>query len=396
MSTGNSQNDATVSPVRLFPHDNPCPNPQLPPLLIETDGPYVPRPGDRMRRYCHRTIMAYQKQATNMTQLDQKEYLSLLQASYFKMPEDTPRGLAHHPLYSKLQTEPTWAKFVFLSALYPEILVIKGQPTPFQQQMISAFKSLDIKNDSEGYEFSKSSPQHDDDQDKVLSSPPSGPHPNPLDVLSTMQNAIMKLDEKLDATREEMRQQREQHENTMRQQREQHENTMRQQREQHENTMRQQHEQHEKAMLMKVDAKLDTARKEMTEIFKTEAERILQLYSRNVSEVVDVARNNDMAAIRSELAVSTSYIKSYMDGHWSNIESGVISELKSMLSSEVRVLIPRSINWLFNDKFSDVATDIKAQRQHCSDIHRAILEVHKLLQSMENFHKTGLWLPTLV
>ncbi|KAL6829487.1 hypothetical protein J3E69DRAFT_365086 [Trichoderma sp. SZMC 28015] len=151
-----------------------------------------------------------------MTQTDQNEYLSLIKASYFKMDRDTERGSVHHPLYSKLVNEPTWAKFVFLSALYPDISrIINRDPAPFQLQMLSAFKSLEIKIDTEGYFFYKSNPQRDGNQDEILSSPPSGSHPDLLNAISTMQNAIIKLDEKLDATRGEMRQQREQHEKTM-------------------------------------------------------------------------------------------------------------------------------------------------------------------------------------
>lgn len=211
-----------------------------------------------------------------MTQLDQNEYLSLIKASYFKMNRGTERGPSHHPLYSKLQNEPTWAKFVFLSALYPEILVIKGQPTPFQQQMISAFKSLHIEDNTQSYRLYKSNPQRNVDQDKVLSSSSSGAHPDLLNAILAMQNAIIKQGEKLDAIREEMRQQREQR------------------------------EQREKTMLIMLDQKLDAATKEMTEMFKKEGERMLQLYSRKVSEVVNVARNNDMTAIKSENASTAS------------------------------------------------------------------------------------------
>ncbi|OPB44349.1 hypothetical protein A0O28_0026670 [Trichoderma guizhouense] len=258
MATGNSQNDATVSPVRLLPHDNPCPNPQLPPLMIELDNPYVPQPGGRDQTSYATVIHAYQTQATNMTQLDQNEYLSLIKASYFRMDCDTERGPSHHPLYSKLQNEPTWAKFVFLSALYPEIKRIKRQPTPFQQQMISAFKCLRIECYAESYWF-YSEPQRDDHHNEVLSSPSSGPHPDLLDAISTMQNAIVKLDEKLTATREEMRQQREQHE---------------------------QHEKNMQNAIMRLDEKLDVIgeemgqqREESKQKFKREIERILQLYS---------------------------------------------------------------------------------------------------------------------
>lgn len=194
-----------------------------------------------------------------MTQLDQKEYLSLLEASYFKKNHYSVRGPCHHPLYWKLRIEPTWAKFVFLSALYPEILVIEGQPTPFQQQMLSTFKSLEMKDDWEGYQFYKRNPQRDDDQDKVLSSSTSGAQPDLLDVLSTTQNAIMKLDEKLDATREELRQQGEQ-------------------REQLEETMQN--------AIMTLDEKFDAIREEMGQQgeeskrkFETGVERIFQQYS---------------------------------------------------------------------------------------------------------------------
>ncbi|KAF3063319.1 hypothetical protein CFAM422_009912 [Trichoderma lentiforme] len=212
MSARNSQNgtddDAAVSPVRLLPHDNPCPNPQLPPLMIEVDNPYVPQPGGRDQYLYDAVIDAYQEQATNMTQLDQNEYLSLIEASYFKMDHDTKRGPSHHPLYSKLQNEPTWAKFVFLSALCPEISFIRGQPTPFQLQMISAFKSIEIEGYLRGYlSYRPNARRCYEHQDKVLSLPPSGPHPDLLDAISTMQNAIMNLNEKSDAIREEMRQQ---------------------------------------------------------------------------------------------------------------------------------------------------------------------------------------------
>ncbi|KAL6793850.1 hypothetical protein J3E68DRAFT_359484 [Trichoderma sp. SZMC 28012] len=266
MSTSNSQNgvddDATVSPVRLLPHDNPCPNPQLPPLRIEIDNPYVPQPGGRDQNFYEAVIDAYQHQAVNMTQLDQNEYLSLIEASYFKMDHDTKRGPSHHPLYSKLQNEPTWAKFVFLSALYPDISSIYyGQPTLFQQQMISAFKSIEIEGYLRGYmSYRPNSRRCYEHQDKVLSSVPSGPHPDPLDAISTMQNAITKLEKELDATREEMRQQREQHEKTM------------------QNAIMSLNE--------KFDALRDALREEMRQQgeaskqkFKTGIERILQLYS---------------------------------------------------------------------------------------------------------------------
>ncbi|PKK53695.1 hypothetical protein CI102_1478 [Trichoderma harzianum] len=195
-----------------------------------------------------------------MTQIDQNEYLSLIKASYFKMDRDTERGAVHHPLYSKLVDEPTWAKFVFLSALYPDISrIIRRDPTPFQRQMISAFKSIEIEIDYKGYLFYKPKSQRDDLQDKIFSSPPSGPHSDLLNTISTMQNAIMKLDEKLDATREEMRQQREQHE-------------------QHEKTMQN--------AIMSLNEKFDAIRDEMRQQveeskrkFKTGIERILQLYS---------------------------------------------------------------------------------------------------------------------
>ncbi|KAL7782137.1 hypothetical protein V8C43DRAFT_296592 [Trichoderma afarasin] len=222
--------------------------------MIELDNPYVPQPGGRDQKFYAVVIDAYQRQATNMTQLDQNEYLSLIEASYFKMDHDTRRGPVHHPLYSKVVNEPTWAKFVFLSALYPDISrIIRRDPTPFQRQMISAFKSIEIEIDYEGYLFYKSKSQRDDLQDKTLSSPPSGP------TISTLQNAIMKLDEKLDATIEEMRQQREQHE-------------------QHEKTMQN--------AIMSLNEKFDAMREEMRQQgeeskqkFKAGIERILQLYS---------------------------------------------------------------------------------------------------------------------
>ncbi|KAL6701841.1 hypothetical protein J3F84DRAFT_355941 [Trichoderma pleuroticola] len=124
--------------------------------------------------------------------------------------------------------------------------------------MISAFKSLEIEPDYEGYMLYRNIPQRDDHQDEVLSSPASGPHTDLLDAISTMQNAIMKQDEKLDAMIEEMRQQREQHE-------------------QHEKTMQN--------AIMRLDEKLNAIREmrpqdeELKQKFKTEVERILQLYS---------------------------------------------------------------------------------------------------------------------
>ncbi|KKO99672.1 hypothetical protein THAR02_08224 [Trichoderma harzianum] len=195
-----------------------------------------------------------------MTQIDQNEYLSLIKASYFKMDRDPERGFVHHPLYSKLVNEPTWAKFVFLSALYPDISrIIRRDPTPFQRQMLRAFKLLKIEIDAEGYFFYKSNPQRDDHQDEILSLPSSGSHPDLLNTISTMQNAIMKLDEKLGATREAIKSHREQHE-------------------QHEKTMQN--------SIMRLDEKLDAIREEMRQQgeeskqkFKTGIERILQLYS---------------------------------------------------------------------------------------------------------------------
>lgn len=194
-----------------------------------------------------------------MTQIDQIEYLGLIRAKHFMMSSKTMRGPTHHPLYSKLQNEPTWAKFVFLTALYPEIQDIKGHSTPFQQQMISAFKSIEIGVDYEGYLLYTPNPQRDDHQDKVLSSPSSAPHSDLLNTISTMQNAITMLNEKLDATREEMRQQLEQHE-------------------QHEKTMQN--------AIMRLDEKFDAIREEMKQRgeeskqkFRTGIERILQLYS---------------------------------------------------------------------------------------------------------------------
>ncbi|KAL6794953.1 hypothetical protein GGI42DRAFT_332706 [Trichoderma sp. SZMC 28013] len=87
-----------------------------------------------------------------MTKEDQDEYLNLVESIVYKK-SGRPVPLSHHPLYEKIMNESTWAKFVFLSALYPNLLDLdaNGQRTAFQIAMLSAFGSLLVDDYTKSY-----------------------------------------------------------------------------------------------------------------------------------------------------------------------------------------------------------------------------------------------------
>lgn len=86
-----------------------------------------------------------------MTQADQSEYLSLIASSFFRKTDDAQYGPLNHRLYAKLRREPTWAKFVFISALYPMLLDVSGKLSTLQREMVDVFKSLEVADDTNGY-----------------------------------------------------------------------------------------------------------------------------------------------------------------------------------------------------------------------------------------------------
>ncbi|KAM6485519.1 hypothetical protein HDV62DRAFT_288892 [Trichoderma sp. SZMC 28011] len=99
-----------------------------------------------------------------MTKEDQDEYLNLIESTSYEKSGLSTFLLSHHPLYEKLMNEPTWAKFVFLSALYPNILDTSGHHIAFHKAMLSAFGSLEVDDLTENYRFYHDEPDRQETQ----------------------------------------------------------------------------------------------------------------------------------------------------------------------------------------------------------------------------------------
>ncbi|KAL6829520.1 hypothetical protein J3E69DRAFT_379982 [Trichoderma sp. SZMC 28015] len=104
-----------------------------------------------------------------MTKEDQDEYLNLIESISYEKSGLSVFLLSHHPLYEKLMNEPTWAKFVFLSALYPNILDPSGQQIAFHKAMLSAFGSLQVDDLTENYRSYHDEPDRQETQESQQS-----------------------------------------------------------------------------------------------------------------------------------------------------------------------------------------------------------------------------------
>lgn len=104
-----------------------------------------------------------------MTKEDQDEYLNLIESISYEKSGLSVFLLSHHPLYEKLMNEPTWAKFVFLSGLYPNILDPSGQQIAFHKAMLSAFGSLQVDDLTESYRSYHDEPDRQETQESQQS-----------------------------------------------------------------------------------------------------------------------------------------------------------------------------------------------------------------------------------
>ncbi|KAL9476222.1 hypothetical protein ACSS6W_006063 [Trichoderma asperelloides] len=126
-------------------HTNPCPNPNIPPLRIELSD--IPcNESDEHYPMAVSAVKAYWRQATNMTIEDQIEYKGLVEnKDYYEQGASTWFS-AFLAIWSLCETSPTWAKFVFLEALYYDTL-----PCSFYTLMQSVFESLKIEDFEKDY-----------------------------------------------------------------------------------------------------------------------------------------------------------------------------------------------------------------------------------------------------
>lgn len=121
-------------------HINPCPNPQLPPLQIElTDIPLRESHPQYTRGI--RVVEGYWQQAMNMTTEDQQEYKKLIEDQAFFVGQNARFAPSKHTVYRDLKVRPTWAKYIFIRALYVD------RPMDHLDAIVKGlFQSLEIRN----------------------------------------------------------------------------------------------------------------------------------------------------------------------------------------------------------------------------------------------------------
>lgn len=100
-------------------HVNPCPTPQIPPARLE----YADIPvsiSDEHYTRAQACVRAYWAQATNMTSTDQDEFRMMLKDRAFYVEESAIAAPSNHRICRALKKQPTWARYVFVKALYPD------------------------------------------------------------------------------------------------------------------------------------------------------------------------------------------------------------------------------------------------------------------------------------
>ncbi|KAL5087988.1 hypothetical protein Trisim1_007392 [Trichoderma cf. simile WF8] len=104
----------------LVTHPNPCPNPNIPPLRLETEDIPIAK---NHPQYDHAlaAITAYWRQATNMALSDQQEYRELVASSAFIVPKSAKGAPSQHKLYKAIKNNPTWARYVMFNAIYGKV-----------------------------------------------------------------------------------------------------------------------------------------------------------------------------------------------------------------------------------------------------------------------------------
>ncbi|KAL7943639.1 hypothetical protein V8C42DRAFT_346562 [Trichoderma barbatum] len=104
----------------LVAHQNPCPNPHIPPLRLEIEDIPISK---NHPQYSHAVaaITAYWRQATNMALSDQKEYTDLVASLAFTVPKSAEGTPSQHKLYKAIKTRPTWARYVMFHSIYGSV-----------------------------------------------------------------------------------------------------------------------------------------------------------------------------------------------------------------------------------------------------------------------------------
>ncbi|KAL6889071.1 hypothetical protein GGI43DRAFT_416390 [Trichoderma evansii] len=126
-------------------HINPCPNPNIPPVSIEL---YDIPCNESHEQYPNaiRAVKAYWRQATNMTFEDQIEYKGIVEYMFTFEQEPLLWRSKCSSLYKSCKASPTWAKYVFIKAMYGGAKIHN-----LDAQVLGIFKSLKIEDFERDY-----------------------------------------------------------------------------------------------------------------------------------------------------------------------------------------------------------------------------------------------------
>ncbi|KAL6829493.1 hypothetical protein J3E69DRAFT_365092 [Trichoderma sp. SZMC 28015] len=97
-----------------------CASPHLPPIRIELSDLKIDHTHEQYLR-AEAAVKAYWRQATNMTENEQKEYRRLLNEKLYELEGKLLTRPSDHNVYRSCRQKPNWARFIFLYAIYEDL-----------------------------------------------------------------------------------------------------------------------------------------------------------------------------------------------------------------------------------------------------------------------------------